>query len=78
MPERHRTIQPATRYRLYRLKRGVTLSEAARLAGFSLYVASVIERDPSRALPGQLERLREAVDRAAAEMAEASPEVAAR
>jgi hypothetical protein len=43
----------------------VTLAKAAVIAGLSLARASEIERDPKRARSGELERLREAVDRIA-------------
>jgi hypothetical protein len=56
-----------TAAREYRLRRGVTLMRAAVWAGMSLFRASVIERFPERARPGETERLRAGVDRAATE-----------
>lgn len=66
IPSPKRKFYPASRPREFRLRRGVTLAEAARLAGLSLARASEIERYPDRARSGELERLRAAVDRAAA------------
>lgn len=64
-PTPKRKFYPARPEREFRLRRGITLSEAARLAGLSLARASEIERFPDRARPGELERLRTAIDRAA-------------
>jgi hypothetical protein len=58
---------PMTGPREYRLRRGVTLAEAAVFSRLSMFRASVIERDPTVARPGELERLRRGVDRAAME-----------
>lgn len=49
-----------------RLSRRVALAEAARAAGMSLNRASIIERQPDVAKPGELDRLRAGVERAAA------------
>ena len=51
--------------REYRLRFGVPLVRAAVQSGISLCRASEIERHPERARPGELERLREAVDQLA-------------
>jgi hypothetical protein len=53
-----------TEAREYRLRRGITLVEAAVHAGMSVFRASVIERYPEQARAGELERLRAAVDQA--------------
>jgi len=66
-PIPRRRMPPMTEPREYRLRRGVPLVNAAVLADFSLTRASEIERHPDRARPGELERLRAAVDRAAEE-----------
>jgi transcriptional regulator with XRE-family HTH domain len=58
---------PLTPERFYRVKRGVTLTDAARLSGLSTYRISIIERSPEKGRPGELETLRAAVDRAARE-----------
>jgi hypothetical protein len=60
-----RRFYPATPPREYRLRKGITLSTAARLAGLSSARASIVERFPSEARPGELEALRGGVDRAA-------------
>jgi len=62
-----RRMPPLTKWRSYRLSRRVPLIKAAVLADTSLSRASEIERHPERARPGELERLKSAVDRAAAE-----------
>lgn len=59
-------LQPAKEDRLARLRFGVTLSEAARVARLSLARASAIERFPEQAKPEDLARLRAAVSRLAA------------
>lgn len=51
--------------RLFRLCHRVALADAARLGGLSLSRASEIEREPARARPGELEKLRAGVLRAA-------------
>jgi hypothetical protein len=53
---------PITPVREYRLRKGVTLLEASFRAGISLTRASEIERYPDRARPGEIERLKKAVD----------------
>lgn len=63
---RRRVVYPQTPARLYRLERNVRLIEAAVAAGLSIARASIIERDPSLARPGELDDLRRAVDRVAA------------
>jgi transcriptional regulator with XRE-family HTH domain len=73
IPTPRRKFYPISSEREFRLRRGITLSEAARLAGLSLARASEIERHPRRARPGELERLRVAVDRAALERTGAEP-----
>jgi transcriptional regulator with XRE-family HTH domain len=55
-----------TALREYRLRRGITLVKAAVYADLSLSRASEIERDPSRARPGEIEALQRAVDRLSA------------
>jgi hypothetical protein len=60
------SMTPASKWRTYRLEKGVLLSVAAMLAGLSLARASEIERFPERARPGELERLQKGVDRALA------------
>jgi hypothetical protein len=62
-----RTMPRLTEARAYRLRLGIPLVKAAVYADFSLSRASEIERFPARARPGELERLLEAVDRAASE-----------
>jgi hypothetical protein len=64
-PAPRRRMAPMTEPREYRLRRAVPLVTAAVFADLSLARASEIERDPTRAKPGELERLRAAVDRAA-------------
>lgn len=64
--ERGRRFEPATEQRIYRLSRGITLMQAAMEGGFSLARASTIERFPRKARPGELERLKAAVDTVAA------------
>jgi len=66
-PIPRRKFYATTAQREYRLRKAVTLSEAARTAGLSLYRASEVERFPDRARPGELERLRRAVDLVAKE-----------
>jgi hypothetical protein len=56
-----------TEPRAHRLRLGIPLIKAAVYADLSLARASEIERFPDRARPGELEALREAVDRAARE-----------
>jgi hypothetical protein len=73
-PGRRRVVYPPTPARLYRLERNVRLIEAAVAAGISLSRASQIERDPSRARPGEIERLRRAVDRVADAIGEVADE----
>jgi len=63
IPRRRMPVMTAPRE--YRLRRGVPLVKAAVFADLSLSRASEIERHPERARPGELERLRNAVDQAA-------------
>jgi hypothetical protein len=60
-----RQMPPLTPHREYRLRRRVPLIVAAVHAQMSLSRASEIERFPNKARPGELERLRKAVDQAA-------------
>ena len=62
-----RKFYKLTAPRAHRLQSGVTLARAATLAGLSMARASEIERHPKEARAGELDRLREAVNRAAAE-----------
>lgn len=62
---KRRRLPRLTKAREYRLRRGVVLTMAAVYAGIPPTRASLIERFPERARPGELERLRAAVDRAA-------------
>ena len=55
-----------TEPREHRLRHGVPLVKAAVFADLSLVRASEIERHPERPRPGELERLRQAVDEIAA------------
>jgi ribosomal protein L13E len=64
-PLRIPRVIPASPPRLARLGRGVALSEAARAAGLTLSRASIIERHPDLAKPGEIDRLLEGVERAA-------------
>lgn len=64
-PIRRRKMIPMSEAREYRLRRGVPLHVAAAFADVSLNRASEVERHPERARPGELERLRNAVDDAA-------------
>ena len=64
-----RSFPKLTKPRAYRLRRAVRLAEAARLAGLSSARASLVERNPEIARPGELERLRSGVDRAQIEAA---------
>lgn len=61
--ERRRMVG-LTKPREYRLRRGVTLAEAAVLCEMTLSRASVIERYPQQARPGEIEQLREGVEAA--------------
>jgi hypothetical protein len=72
--ERFRRFYPTTPTREYRLRRGVTLASAALAAGLPANRASLIERFPERARPGELDLLRAAVDRAASESDDARGE----
>lgn len=62
-------IFPLTEQRAIRLRCCVALSDAARLSDLTLSRASLLERHPDRARPGELARLSEGVARAAAERA---------
>lgn len=64
-PVARRRMPPMTAPRAYRLGVRVTLVRASVFADMSLARASEIERHPERARPGELERLRDAVDAAA-------------
>lgn len=59
---RLRRTYPLTDIREYRMRRGITLMAVAFHSGLSLARASFIERFPERARPGELDRLRAAVD----------------
>ena len=58
-------VPVASPLRLARLSKGIALSEAARMGGLSLSRASILEREPSLAKEGELDRLRVGVERAA-------------
>jgi hypothetical protein len=58
-------LSPATPLRLDRLKVGIPLYDLAREAGLSLSRASLAERFPENARPGEIERLRAALERVA-------------
>lgn len=60
-----RRFFPSTKPREHRLRTGIRLVEAALTAGISLTRASQIEREPELARPGELERLRAAVEKLA-------------
>ena len=64
---RLRAFPKLTAERAFRLGLGVTLEEAARRAAITLTRASLIERDPGSARPGELERLRKGVEAASRE-----------
>lgn len=68
MPNTLRRYYPSTPIREYRTRKGLTLMcVAAHSQEFSSYRISVLERCPELARPGELKRLREAVDLAAEE-----------
>jgi hypothetical protein len=56
-------LRPATELRVERLRAGVLLADAARVADMSMKRASIIERYPEQARPGEIERLRAALAR---------------
>jgi hypothetical protein len=59
---RQKRSSETTLIRAYRLARNVTLTEAALASGISTRRVSLIERDPSIARDGEIERLRAAID----------------
>ncbi|HUF09740.1 MAG TPA: hypothetical protein VMO47_10485 [Rhodothermales bacterium] len=61
-----RGFTPDSELRTFRRKRGVRLQEVSTVSGINLYRCSVIERDPTKAKPGEIEAMRAAV----AELAE--------
>lgn len=64
-PKRLREFPLLTEERAYRLRAGLTLQEVSIAAGLTLSRASLAERHPDRAKPGELAALRAAVDRLA-------------
>jgi len=58
-------LRPATELRVERLRAGVLLADAARFADMSMKRASIIERYPEQARPGEIEKLRAALSRVA-------------
>jgi hypothetical protein len=64
-PKRLREFALLTDERAYRLRAGLTLQEVSTAAGLTLFRASLAERRPDRAKPGELSALRAAVDRLA-------------
>lgn len=66
-------LQPATELRVERLRAGIALYDLARTAGLSLGRASIAERFPERAHPGEIEKLRAALPVAATERAAGGP-----
>ena len=63
---RLRAFPNLTEVRAYRLERGVTLAQVSHYSEISLVRASTLERFPEKARPGELEKLKEAADWAAA------------
>ncbi len=63
-----RRIPSLTEIRAERLRHSITLAEVALRANLSSYRVSLVERDPSRARPGELEALHRAIDELSAEM----------
>jgi len=59
--KRFGTIPSAIRQ--YRQSRGFNLHDVARVSGINAARASVIEREPEKARPGEIGRLRDAIDR---------------
>lgn len=59
-------LAPQTAVRAYRLERGITLAEVALQSGVTSFRLSIIERNPERAKPGEIEAHRRAVDELAA------------
>lgn len=59
--------QPLSDIRAYRLRSGVRLIDLAVYSGISMTRASEIERFPERARAGEIEILRQTVDRIVAE-----------
>ncbi len=64
---RRRAFPELTELRAARLRRGLTLAAVAAQAGVSLTRASLIERDPSLARPGELDALRNTINAIATE-----------
>ena len=62
-----RRFYPIGELRSYRLSRGITLIRVAVATGISLARASEVERFPERARPGEIDRLKRAVDELARE-----------
>jgi hypothetical protein len=58
----NRTFPRLTALRQHRLERGITLIRAAVAADLPLTRASLVERNPENARPGEVERLRAAVN----------------
>ena len=56
-PHRRR-FHPASEVRVYRLRAGVLLADAARHAGLTLVRAGEVERDPTGARVDELDRLK--------------------
>jgi hypothetical protein len=59
-----KSLPKLTEARRYRLERGIPLMAAAMFSGMSLSRASLIERQPGLAKPGEIRRLRDGVDQA--------------
>ena len=72
-PIPRRRMAPMTPPREYRLRSCVPLVRAAVFADLSPARASLIERYPDRARPGELDRLRSGVDRATRENSACKP-----
>lgn len=67
VPPRRRVFPPSEA-RIKRERLGVALSDAASKAGISMNRASVIERNPEEAKPGELEQLERAAAKVAREI----------
>jgi hypothetical protein len=61
-----RHLAPLTDVRAYRLRYGLSLFEVAHESGLTTFRASIIERDPARARPGEIDAHHTAVDRLSA------------
>lgn len=56
-----REFAPASDLRIERLRVGARLQDVSQVSGLNLYRCSVVERDPSKAKPGEIEAMRAAV-----------------